>query len=995
MLLDLSQALVTASEGVDAQIAQANANTLNVTYDFPAGGFFTVRLPVSIALPENFKFTLGIAGDECVSTVEVKMFDPGQENVWWVERRDLAIDKTSRRLTNKKRHFSYAWGPSHEPLSQVAFIEVTIKSGTLRHGTVILTDPAFEELAPAAAGNAPSSVAATSGIESAKLLLAGKGSWRSDDGEEQTLTLLFDGTHEFGGLVVDWGAHFAIEYEVHVLGAGTWRKVDTVSGATGKRQYHLLPDGEGEAIRLRMVRAAGRGYEIEAVSVKPLEFGATVNDFLLTVAGDFPLGHLPRYARRQQPYWTVVGVSGATNEGLLGEDGAFEMGRQGASIEPFIWSEGRLLTWADGEHTHALPDGYLPLPVVHRRHEHLTLTVQACAVGESNSSTAYVRYTVHNTSNIRQKGRLFLAARSWQVNPPWQFLNKPGGFAPIRQISSTACGININGRTVVCVPRTNKADSHGTSFLAAGDVTEYLARGIVPRQPRVSDPHGFAGAALAFDFDLPAGCKQTIYVAVPLSDLSVIESPARAFARAKRWWKRKLASVNLTIGGASDMVDTIKSQIAYLLINREGPAIQPGKRSYMRTWIRDGALTCAAFLQYGLVQEVKDFILWFTPHIYANGKVPCCVDKRGADPTPENDSPGEWLYMVAQYYRYTGDKELLKSVFPYVKRVVGFIDELRQTQRTAEFRRSANKHLFGLLPPSISHEGYSDKPAYSHFDNIFADVGLACARYLAAEMGDEKCRDWVSSIYSEFHSDLVASIYRVVADRDLQYVPASADRGDFDPTSTTIALDPDNLLPELERLLRYTFERYWTELEGRIKGGDWSAYTPYELRSVGALLRLGERDRAHSALAFFMQHRRPSGWNHWAEVVCRDSREAKFLGDMPHGWVGSDFLRSVRSLLVYERAGELIVGHGLTGEWLRAGVKAVNLCTPFGTLHLKAHQPDKKARYVLTGEVNAPVRLVVPPGFTRARADGRPLPIDAAGGTVLVSVLPAKIVFFN
>ena len=37
---------------------------------------------------------------------------------------------------------------------------------------------------------------------------------------------------------------------------------------------------------------------------------------------------------------------------------------------------------------------------------------------------------------------------------------------------------------------------------------------------------------------------------------------------------------------------------------------------------------------------------------YDNGKVPCCVDEHGATPVPENDSHGEFIYLVAEYYRH-------------------------------------------------------------------------------------------------------------------------------------------------------------------------------------------------------------------------------------------------------------------------------------------------------------------------------------------------------
>jgi hypothetical protein len=35
--------------------------------------------------------------------------------------------------------------------------------------------------------------------------------------------------------------------------------------------------------------------------------------------------------------------------------------------------------------------------------------------------------------------------------------------------------------------------------------------------------------------------------------------------------------------------------------------------------------------------------------------------------------------------------------------------------------------------------------------------------------------------------------------------------------------------------------------------------------------------------------------------VDRDPRHARFLGDMPHTWVGTDFVRSVQEMLAYER----------------------------------------------------------------------------------------------
>jgi hypothetical protein len=93
----------------------------------------------------------------------------------------------------------------------------------------------------------------------------------------------------------------------------------------------------------------------------------------------------------------------------------------------------------------------------------------------------------------------------------------------------------------------------------------------------------------------------------------------------------------------------------------------------------------------------------------------------------------------------------------------------------------------------------------------------------------------------------------------------------------------------------------------------WDDYTPYELRTVGTFVRLGWRQRAQELLDFFFASQRPPGWNQWAEVVGRELRQPRFVGDMPHGWVASDFMRSALDLFAYERDADsaLVLAAGL------------------------------------------------------------------------------------
>jgi len=160
--------------------------------------------------------------------------------------------------------------------------------------------------------------------------------------------------------------------------------------------------------------------------------------------------------------------------------------------------------------------------------------------------------------------------------------------------------------------------------------------------------------------------------------------------------------------------------------------------------------------------------------------------------------------------------------------------------------------------------------------------------------------------------DLAASIRRTIATKHIDYIPGSAELGDFDPSATAIAISPlglRRLLPERE--LTRTFDKYF---EGLQKPRE--EYTPYEMRIIGAMVRRGERDRAVSLMQRFLADRRPAAWNQWAEVVRTDPRKPGFIGDMPHSWIASDFIRSVLDAIAYQDGFDLLIGAGVPQSWL-------------------------------------------------------------------------------
>ena len=70
---------------------------------------------------------------------------------------------------------------------------------------------------------------------------------------------------------------------------------------------------------------------------------------------------------------------------------------------------------------------------------------------------------------------------------------------------------------------------------------------------------------------------------------------------------------------------------------------------------------------------------------------------------------------------------------------------------------------------------------------------------------------------------------------------------------------------------------------------------------------------------------------------------------MPHGWVGSDFIRSALDLFAYERKGDraLVLAAGVPTEWLvGGGIGIENLRTAYGRLSYGLRREGR--RLVLT-----------------------------------------------
>jgi F5/8 type C domain-containing protein len=1010
---EISSWRAAPAEGVKLSLSKAegvHGDALRFDFDFQGrAGWAAARRELPIDLPENYELSFSIRGAGAANDLELKLIDSSGENVWWAVRREIAPPRDWTTLRFKKRHFSFAWGPARGgEIRRIGALEIVVTARAGGSGWIALDDLTLAALpAPGPPAHPPvlSASADEPGGEPGRAMDGDPSTgWRSARSGDVWLAADFGERREYGGLTVYWEpGRFARRYRVETSDDGqTWKTAREVEAGSGGRDDLYLPESESRFVRLRMLEPGGSGgYGIREIVVQPLSYGESPNAFFEAVAREAPRGTYPRAFSGEQSYWTVVGVDGDSENALLSEDGAAEPSRGSFSVEPFLFANGRLFSWSDVSAAHTLEGGDLPMPRVTWTGLPLPLEISAFAWGSPGSAQLELEYRISNPSGAHQRGRLFLAVRPFSVNPPQQFLNGPGGATPVHRLEWDREAVSVDGVARV-FPRTRPSGFGAVPF-ETGPIAEFLAAGSLPPSQSAVDSFGYASGALAFDFDLASGETAEFGVRLPIHAGAAAPAGAGVPPEAVAGeWREKLGRVVFSGPPAAERLFRIlRTNLADILVERDGPALRPGTRAYARSWIRDGSMIAAALLRLGHPDEVRAYLEWYAKYQEPTGRVPCCVDRRGADAVVENDSHGELIFAIAEYWRFTRDRALAERMFPHVEAAVSWIDRERQRRRTDEFRSAGRLAFFGLLPESISHEGYSAKAVHSYWDDFWALKGLKDAAFLAAALGRADSASRWAAIRDEFAADLHASVRRVIAASAIDFLPASADLADFDPTSTTGALDPGGeqaRLPQAE-LLR-TFERYFSEFVARRDGETWDLYTPYEIRNVGAFVRLGWRARAHEILDFFLADQRPAGWNGWAEVVGRELRKPRFVGDMPHAWVGSDFIRSVVDLFAWERErdGALVLGAGIPESWLEGGpgVAVRGLRTPHGRLDYSIRREARGVRFRIAKGLAIPrggIALAppLPSGRIVASLGGRRVRVN--GGELLLRKLPADVLF--
>ncbi|MGQ0629084.1 MAG: hypothetical protein ACT4PL_13425, partial [Phycisphaerales bacterium] len=378
------------------------------------GGYGILQRDIGIDLPENYEFIFDVKAPPGTprNNLELKLLDDAGENVWWVNRRNFEFPEGWTTLRSRRRHFEFAWGPSGgAALSRAAKMEIVVASASGGAGEFLIDDVQFRALEPTRPlPAAPARVEDASGV-----------------------TLDLGGSGEFDGAVISLKSREgagAGEIVVSVSDDGvTYRPLGrapapaTVAGSTAGMTVAHTPDAQGRFVRF--ASADPQETFLPGATIELLPGGSVADGSALVtlLAGRAPRGLYPRWALREQTYWTVLGLPERAEESLLSEDGALEVRTRGYSIEPFVVTSEGTLSWSNGTVEHELAGGVHPVATVRRLANGLRLAVTAGAAEVSGKPVAVAEYRLSNTGVVPTRGELVIAVRPFQVNPPWQALN--------------------------------------------------------------------------------------------------------------------------------------------------------------------------------------------------------------------------------------------------------------------------------------------------------------------------------------------------------------------------------------------------------------------------------------------------------------------------------------------------------------------------------------------------------------------------------------------
>jgi len=389
-------------------------------------------------------------------------------------------------------------------------------------------------------------------------------------------------------------------------------------------------------------------------------------------------------------------------------------------------------------------------------------------------------------------------------------------------------------------------------------------------------------------------------------------------------------------------------------IKNDSYSFQVGPTCYRGLWIVDGAFLLEAATMFDRGIQARDGIEYILTFQQENGK----FGKMTPDYWKEN---GIVLWTCVRHAMLTQDKEWLRSVWPKLRKTIGFIKELR-----AMTYRNDIPLDDGLIPPGDIDGGLwgSKDRDEAEYTNIYWNLAGFKAMIQAAHWLGEKndAKEWQKE-YDDFYNTFQKAAHRDMATDSFgnKYLSVSMDpkfRSSPQRAQWAFcqAVYPGQIFEMDDPIAVGTIDMLHTTLQqGQVMGTGWMAdglWTYFASFYGHACLWTGDGKRAANSLYAFANHASPL--YAWREEQTPRDLQPKYWGEMPHNWGSAEFVRLVVHLLALDRGTEMHLLEGIPAEWLQPGMKTSlkDISTPFGKLSFDLQiTKDGKTAEMTVGEL--------------------------------------------
>lgn len=381
---------------------------------------------------------------------------------------------------------------------------------------------------------------------------------------------------------------------------------------------------------------------------------------------------------------------------------------------------------------------------------------------------------------------------------------------------------------------------------------------------------------------------------VPLSDrYAVRENVEVDHVRSRELWEQRLATASRFQSARETWNRAARIHSGFVISLQTEHRVTPGVFTYRQFWFRDAAYMLSALSGWNLLAEARRVLETY----------PARQERDGFFKSHEGewDSNGQAIWTLTDYYRKSGDVELLAHAFPSMVRGAEWIMHRR--------RKGYQKKL---LPPGFSAEHLGPADHY-YWDNLWSLAGLREAALAARTLGhqNEKLARTFEVERTHYADDFLA-ISRPERQR-YGVLTAAPNRG-IDPgiIGSIVHLYPLalDILPEEEVLatVHTLHDRYFQEdlfFHPIIHSG-FNIYL--SLQVAQAFLSLGYARTARRIFRRVLQ-KRTELWTYPEAIHPRTG--GGVMGDGFHGWASAEMLLLLRSFVLAEEHGSLLLFRGL------------------------------------------------------------------------------------